>query len=101
MSDLTQPSQDLPPSEDLAARFGVLVRQRREALKLRQDDLALAAGVGRRFVIDLEAGKPTCQLGKALLVAFAVGLRPLEFMRGEADEEVTLFPDELEESVHD
>lgn len=93
MSDLTQPDQDL------AARFGFLVRQRRETLKLRQDDLALAAGVGRRFIIDLEAGKPTCQLGKALLVASAVGLRPLEFMRGEADDEDMLLPYEPEEAA--
>ncbi len=65
---------------ELAARFGALVREHREAMKLRQDDLALATGVGRRFIIDLEAGKPTCQLGKALLVAMAVGLRPLDVM---------------------
>ena len=36
--------------------------------------LALATGVGRRFVIDLEAGKPSCQLGRSLLVAKALGL---------------------------
>jgi transcriptional regulator with XRE-family HTH domain len=68
---------------ELAARFGALVRERREALKLRQDDLALATGVGRRFIIDLEAGKATCQLGKALLVAMAVGLRPLDILGAE------------------
>lgn len=67
----TEPSA--PPSP--SARFGNLVRERREALGLRQDQLALATGVGRRFIIDLEAGKPTCQLGKALQVAEAVGLR--------------------------
>ena len=58
-----------------AARFGALVRERREAMGLRQDQIALATGVGRRFIVELEAGKPTCQLGKALLVAEAVGLR--------------------------
>ena len=36
----------------------------------------MATGVGRRFLIDLEAGKPTCQLGRSLLVAEALGLRP-------------------------
>ena len=41
---------------------------------MRQDQLALATGVGRRFVIDLEAGKPSCQLGRSLLVAKALGL---------------------------
>ena len=41
---------------------------------MRQAQLALATGVGRRFVIDLEAGKPSCQLGRSLLVAEALGL---------------------------
>jgi y4mF family transcriptional regulator len=54
--------------------FGSLVRSRRKALRMRQDQLALATGVGRRFVIDLEAGKPSCQLGRSLLVAEALGL---------------------------
>lgn len=62
----------------LAQRFGALVRQRREALEMRQDDLALAANVGRRFVVELEAGKPNCRLGKALAVATAVGLNPFQ-----------------------
>ncbi len=55
--------------------FGQLVRQRRRALGLRQRDLALATGVGERFVVDLEADKETCQLGKALAIARAVGIR--------------------------
>ena len=55
--------------------FGSLIRSRRKMLKMRQDQLALATGVGRRFLIDLEAGKPTCQLGRSLLVADALGLR--------------------------
>src|ERR1700674_5530310 len=58
--------------------FGSLIRSRRKALKMRQDQLALATGVGRRFLIELEAGKPTCQLGRSLLVAEALGLRPAD-----------------------
>jgi transcriptional regulator with XRE-family HTH domain len=54
--------------------FGSMIRGRRKALKLRQDQLALATGVGRRFLIELEAGKPSCQLGRSLLVAEALGL---------------------------
>ena len=61
--------------QEQTARFGALVRDRRRALKMNQDDLALATGVGRRFIIDLEAGKPTCELGRSLVVAAAVGLR--------------------------
>lgn len=58
-----------------AQAFGSLIRSRRKALKLRQDQLALATGVGRRFLIDLEAGKTSCQLGRSLLVAEALGLK--------------------------
>ncbi|MBX9925418.1 MAG: helix-turn-helix domain-containing protein [Hyphomicrobiaceae bacterium] len=45
-----------------------------------QDQLALATGVGRRFIIDLEAGKASVHLGRALLVAAAVGLRIFDRM---------------------
>src|SRR6516165_1901428 len=58
----------------VAHAFGSLVRSRRKAMRMRQDQLALATSVGRRFVIDLEAGKPSCQLGRSLLVAKALGL---------------------------
>lgn len=56
-------------------QFGALIRRRRKALRLTQEDLALAVNVGPRFIAELEAGKPTCQLGKALTVAHAVGIR--------------------------
>ena len=59
----------------MALAFGSLIRSRRKALNMRQDQLALATGVGRRFLIDLEAGKASCQLGRSLLVADALGLR--------------------------
>lgn len=55
--------------------FGSAVRAARKAQGLRQDQLAGAAGVGVRFIVDLEAGKPTAHLGKALAVAAALGLR--------------------------
>src|SRR5262249_6740110 len=58
--------------------FGLLIRSRRKAMKMRQDQLALATGVGRRFLIDLEAGKSSCQLGRSLLVAQALGVRPAD-----------------------
>ncbi len=75
-----------------AVRFGALVRERREALKLRQEDIVRATGVGRRFIIDLEAGKPSCQLGKSLVVATAVGLRPFDLM-AESKDDNALLPD--------
>lgn len=58
-----------------AGRFGALIRRRRQALGMTQRDLALAVNVGERFIVDLESGKPTCQLGKALAVAWGLGIR--------------------------
>lgn len=76
----------------LAARLGNLIRERRKALNMNQDDVALATGVGRRFIIDLESGKPSCQIGKALLVAEAVGLRLFERL-ADASASLALLPD--------
>ena len=53
--------------------IGTIVRATRKAQGLRQDELAGAAGVGLRFIVDLEAGKPTVQLGKMLQVLRALG----------------------------
>lgn len=56
-------------------QFGLLIRERRRAAGLTQDDLAARCGVARRFIIDLEAGKPTCQIGKAITAAVEVGIK--------------------------
>ena len=53
--------------------IGAIVRQARKSSGLRQDELAGAAGVGLRFIVDLEAGKPTAQIGKALQVLATLG----------------------------
>ena len=76
-----------------AEHFGLLVRERRDVLKMSQDDLALATGVGRRFIVELEAGKPSCQLGRALVVAAAVGLRPFDLIGANNDDDNALLPD--------
>lgn len=55
------------------AEIGDIVRTTRKAAGLRQDQLAGAAGVGLRFIVDLEAGKSTAQIGKTLHVLTALG----------------------------
>jgi y4mF family transcriptional regulator len=55
--------------------IGAVVRRTRLAHGLRQDQLAAAAGVGIRFVVELERGKPTVRLAKALEVLHALGCR--------------------------
>jgi len=55
--------------------IGIVVRQARQAQGLRQDQLAAAAGVGLRFLVELERGKPTVRLAKVLAVLHALGCR--------------------------
>lgn len=55
--------------------LGNLIRKERRAQDLTQEQLAGLTGVGVRFVRELEAGKESCQIGRALQVAAALGLR--------------------------
>ena len=57
-----------------SADLGVLVRQARETLGQSQAVFASSAGVGRRFLSELEAGKPTLEIGKVLAVCQAAGV---------------------------
>ncbi len=59
---------------ETAGEFGATLTRARKALGLTQRELALAIGVGERFIVDLESGKPTAQLGKALAAAKAAGM---------------------------
>ena len=53
--------------------LGLIVRRERKAQKLKQTELAAVSGVGIRFIVDLEAGKPTLQLEKVLRVVTTLG----------------------------
>ena len=55
--------------------IGKQVREARKALKVTQKDLALTSGTGLRFIIELEKGKETCQIGKVLTVLQTLGIR--------------------------
>jgi y4mF family transcriptional regulator len=56
-----------------AQTLGAALRTARKRLGLTQADLALAAGVGVRFIVDLEGGKPTVRLEQVLRVVDALG----------------------------
>ena len=70
MSDADGPDVEIGSPADL----GRLVRQAREKRLMSQQDFADLAGVGRRFVSELENGKATLELGKVIKVARAAGL---------------------------
>lgn len=56
------------------AQLGEEIKRVRKQLKVTQKDIALTSGTGLRFIIELEQGKPTCQLGKVLSVLNTLGI---------------------------
>ena len=54
--------------------IGQTIQTFRKKQGLTQEDLALLANVGRRFVVELEQGKNTAQIGKILQVLHALGI---------------------------
>ena len=56
-------------------QIGEAVRQARRQLGVTQRGLALTSGTGLRFIIDLEKGKPTSQIGKVLTVLHTLGIK--------------------------
>lgn len=63
----------MPIPIDTPLSLGHTARAARKQLGLTQPQLALAAGVGVRFIVDLEAGKPTLRLENVLRVLHALG----------------------------
>jgi y4mF family transcriptional regulator len=55
--------------------IGELIQKSRKRLGVTQKDLALTSGTGLRFIIELEKGKETCQIGKVLTVLQTLGIR--------------------------
>jgi y4mF family transcriptional regulator len=57
-------------SEDI----GKLIRENRKRQGLTQTDLAGVSGTGLRFIVDIERGKETAQIGKVLHVLKLLGI---------------------------
>ncbi len=58
-----------------AEDIGKIVKKTRKKLGVTQRNLALTSGTGLRFIIELEQGKPTCQLEKVLTVLRTLGIK--------------------------
>ncbi len=57
-------------TKDIASK----IRDERKNQNLTQTQLAGLCNVGVRFIVDLEAGKETCQISKVLLVLDVLGI---------------------------
>lgn len=55
--------------------LGAAIRDRRRQLNLDQSDLANQVGVSRKWIIDIEKGKPRAEIGLILRTLDALGLR--------------------------
>jgi y4mF family transcriptional regulator len=68
--------------------LSAFVKSRRKTLGMGQEDLALRAGVGLRFVRDLEQGKKTLRMDKVnqILALFGHELGPVRSMRVSTNE---------------
>ena len=55
-------------------QIGELVKSVRKQMGATQKDLAMTSGTGLRFIIELEQGKPTSQIGKVLTVLNTLGV---------------------------
>ena len=65
---------------------GKIICSRRKELGLKQQDAAGLLGVGVRFLSELERGKDTIALGKALMVLDGLGIKlSAEIARGKGD----------------
>jgi HTH-type transcriptional regulator / antitoxin HipB len=58
-----------------SAEIGEIVKYTRKKLGVTQRQLALTSGTGLRFIIELEQGKPTCQLEKVLTILRTLGIK--------------------------
>jgi len=67
------PEREFMKTVNDTIELGAQLRTARKQLGLTQPQLAMATGVGIRFIVDLEAGKPTVQLALVLRVVDALG----------------------------
>lgn len=59
---------------DSPGKLGSLIKERRKSIRKTQNELADLANVSTHFLSDLENGKPTIEIGKALNVLTLLGL---------------------------
>lgn len=72
----------------MSASLAKFLKAKRRALCLNQRDLADLAGVGLRFIRDMEQGKPTLRLDKVnqVLALFGHRMEPVAFRAEVGDE---------------
>lgn len=78
IGDSAPPSRVVRSAEEL----GAIVREQRRRMALTQLDIAGLGNTGNRFIVELENGKPTVQLQKALDIIDLLGLEVVVRSKG-------------------
>lgn len=80
------PNGKKPPSKATVRTvrdLGEIVQRTRKEQKLNQIDVAGLAGCGNRFIVDLEKGKETIRMQKAIDVLELLGLELVVVSKGQ------------------
>lgn len=80
MGDELKPSTKINNPKE----FGQYLLKERKSLKLTQKEISEFADVGRKFIIELEKGKTTAQLGKVFELLNSLGLELHLIKRGDS-----------------
>ena len=80
MGDELKPSKKINNPKEL----GQYLLKERKGLKLTQKEISEFADVGRKFIIELEKGKTTVQLGKVFELLNSLGLEFHLIKRGDS-----------------
>ncbi|NEX61085.1 helix-turn-helix domain-containing protein [Noviherbaspirillum galbum] len=75
---------DLPVKVNTTMEVGAVIQRSRKEQGLTQIDVAGLAGLGERFVVELEQGKETIQMQKAMNVLDLLGLEVVIRKKGAA-----------------
>lgn len=79
----SDPLNSLPVTVTTVQDVGLAIQRTRKQQGLTQLDVAGLAGLGNRFVVELEKGKETVQMQKALDVIALLGLELVIRRKGE------------------
>ncbi len=70
-----------PAKQQLALRFGSILRKKRKDKELTQKEFAKRASISRTMLVSLEQGGSTCRLATFVRIALALGMEPPDLLK--------------------
>ena len=82
--------------DNLYANFGACIKEQRKLKAVTQQELALAAGLGRPTVASIEKGRQAVSLAQAAAIANALGMELADLLRAMTSPGESGRPEELQ-----